>query len=1104
MELLDKRPLDIAKVTDEWELAELPFTGRKLELEALREVLEKAPTLGGKLVLISGEAGIGKTRLAHETIPLAESIGYLCLRAKCSKGMASYSPWIELIRKFSAEASAQCFFRACGANIDKIVRLVPQLSESIRSDQTETVTPTPVISNIGSSSSSLSAEDVLREESLFLDGLARFFFRAADETPLLIILDDLHLCDGASLNLLRRFAFSPEVRLGSLPIVFLGLYRDLEPELARNQALVSLISDLSGCANRSYERIQLARLDRNDISNVVDETLPMVKSDTSTDGLKDLVYLRTGGNPLFLLEVLRSLVEQKHIFMTPEGRWALGKADSKLLLPSTIRTLIKQRLSYVDVATADLLRIASAIGEKFGYSVLQNVVDLSLGATKKESPILLLLEKALKAGLISKSTPTDYLFSDESVMEVLYDGLEPNRKRSLHDAIARSLESRYISEGGNSVDENSTELAHHFLKAGNVVKAWEYYVRAAKRNSGLYAHREAYDCYAVALELLETSGDRELKNRLLSAEILNGMADESQFLPGYGRAFECWERAAELYESCGEKLKAASTWIKLSAAYHLILYEVEKSEIARQRAYVLASKDKTTAPSAERAHIILWSALADMWRGDREKVMEKFTIAVRMAEQTNAYDTLAMSYSYVIAINPVREIDMAIKSCDTGLQISHEHGLVWEASYNYFHRASVHNYTRGPSAKSLEIYLEGLNFTESRGNFTVSLFHKVEMVYGIYLPLGEWKKAREVAEEAMSSVRLFPPNSLFQLIATSAMGQVLLHEGDLEGAENCFEQVRRVTNGFGILQIDVALYIALTSLNIKKGDLQKAEAYLNEGYRLSKQRGLTVINGIPHVQILSLMIEFCIFKRESGGKEREADLEVEQYLDRVFGELSESSREINQEWTPAYAHRAEGLIFAWRRNHADAASSLQKSAAMFEKLRWPYELARTLVQLGSVEIRRGNVLSAMKVLDSALDEFSHLGARLDADQVTAMKRKIEKLPLFDENPRFVNEESDVVFQALVSEFIDDLLMKKIEPDKCGWRTLSELHKKLNLSRYVFYGRGVAKSGPVLNELLSSGLVERRTFEGQRGRGGEVTKIRVNLPKGNYRNRLERP
>jgi len=1068
---------------------ELPFVDRENECARVKLLLRNASDGQGRLVFVSGEAGIGKTRFAHEMASFAKGSGFQCLRAKCARGPGapSYALWIDLIRQFSEEVPTRRFFKACGANLEQIVRLVPELSESSGTRFPNSVAAPPLPQK--------TPEEVQLEEIRFFHALTQFFFRVAEESPLMLILDDLQWCDPASLGLLRFFFASNDFR--KLPILFLCLHRDLELEAGENPILSNLISDLQ--RERRIDSIHLQRLDSENVARLIERVL---SRKGASEELRDLVYSRTGGNPLFVEEVLRCLIEQGAIFgKDGEEKTRTTTSFSKIFVPETIKNIIKQRLHYLDEATVDLLRTASVIGEQFSYSVLQQIVSPLPGGDH----ILKSLEKALKTGLIlereSSLGESYYLFSDESVRDVLYDQVSLARRQHYHIMAARSLEAQYVGEGEDSIKEHAAEVAHHYLEGGDPNKAREYFNKAAKRASELYAHSIAFAHYKSALELLDNSEkESDEKQRLsLRAQLLESMGDECQFLPEYEKVFECWNKAAPLYESSGELRRAANVYVKISMAYHLVMYELDKSESALEKAVLLAKNDKDVS-SAELARLTAYSMISDIWKGDREKVKERTALARKLAKESGAYDVLAMTSSYGVATNLVGEIDESIESCNSGLKIALEHGFTLEVAFCHFHRAASYAYTHGPSRRSLELFLEGLDFTNRTNYFMANLFHKVELAYGVYLPLGEWAKAREMAEDALKSIRAFPPNSLFNLIASSAMGHVLLHEGDLDKAEEYLEHVKQVTRGFGILQLDVPLYIALARVNIGKRDFVKAEMHLREGYRLSKQRGLTVVNGIPHVQLLSLMIEFCLLKEGSVGGSTDND--DGQFLDTTLAELLNASKEIKEEWPLAYCLRSEGLIAGKRKQIERAVALLQDSISIFEKLGWPYEAAKTQQQLGALHLQSGDALSAMKIFDSAIETFFKLGAKPDLANASSLEKKARALrrqmKTLRWKPKLQSGQAKLVFENLAREFVDDYVSKKLDPEKCGWRSLSELSRTLKLSKHDFYGKG-----PILRELLESGGIETRKFSGERGRGGEVTKIRVDYHKPEVKTYVDR-
>jgi tetratricopeptide (TPR) repeat protein len=1062
----------------------LPFVGRKEEFNTLVRRIEETAIGNGGVYLVSGEAGIGKTRLAQELVRRAEALGFRCLFAKgAAPGESTlYSPWIEFIRQFSQQASAQLFFKVCGTNIDHVIRLVPELFESAHPEQTASLDKlkTPVSAPL-KYIDFRSPEEFQRREAQFFLALTQFFFKLAEYSPVLLIFDDVHWCDASTVRLIE---FLDSHKSAKTKILLLCLCRDIDlKEEEQNPEVARFIAH-----QKQLNSIELRRFTEDNVDEIISELFAHASKDAAFIGFRKFLFSRTGGNPLFIGEVLKSFVERGIISRNEKGEWSFPHTAAGFEIPSTIRNMIKQRLDRLDSFSLDTLRIASVIGEEF---TLETLVSL-LGPTSSGN-VIDALGKAMKMGLLVEvsehiSMEKYYRFSDEMVRDILYDELSPKRRQQYHLVVGELLEEKYEKSRANSTKEHARELANHYFKGENFLKAEEYFIKAAQNASELFAHLEARAYFIRALEILEKRiGKTDILSR---AVLIENIGNESQFIPDYESVFDYWKRAAYLYEQCGEMQKAAHLLGNLGLIYHLVTFDLKESKRAYEKGLSLARPDDV-ASTAELARLTSYDVLADIWSADTRRLKEKVAKAVKLASQSGAYDVLAMASCYTVAADPASDVELSIESCTKGLAIALEHNLIWEAAYCYFHRAISHTYVYGPSPKSLGLFLEGVNFTASRGYFMVNLFHQFSLVCDAYLPLGEWQKARETAENVLQSVRPFSENSLFRLGAEITLANVLLNEGsDLAKVEEYLSHIEKVTKGFGFLQLDVSLYASLARLNIEKKEMSKAQRYLAEGYRLSQKRGLVVVNALPHVRLLDLMIEFhCLSNDAAEGFDQSL---VEERL----AELGEVSKAIRAEWPNAYYARSHGLMAAKKKDYEESISSLEKSIQIFEKLQWPYEIARTQYFLGLIHLRRGNVLSSAKQLSTAHDIFSKLGAKGDLAKIASVRSRIEEqgIPLFDEHPKFLNKESELVFENLLTEFMQDFLFKKMDMEKCGWRSLSELFQILKISKHVLYGRKPGTIGPVLKELLSTDLVESKTFAGERGRGGEIMKIRISYGK----------
>jgi class 3 adenylate cyclase len=273
---------------------ELPFTDRTLETHTLRLLLDKTEaTKQGSLVLISGEPGIGKSRLANEIKGYAERKNLTWLSTACtrSEDAAPYSPWIQLLRAFANKAPTQVFYKICGSNISQIVRLIPELAES------SGVTPFHP-SSIRDPSQEADTEALERRQ--FFQALTQFFVKLSKESSGLILhIDDLQWADQATLQLLKFFISSA---VSNEPIIVLASYRELEAKSGENPSVAGFLRDMD--YERKGLRIDLKRFEESDVGKLLANLSG--QRDVSSE-FTGLIYSKTGGNPFFIGEVIKSL-----------------------------------------------------------------------------------------------------------------------------------------------------------------------------------------------------------------------------------------------------------------------------------------------------------------------------------------------------------------------------------------------------------------------------------------------------------------------------------------------------------------------------------------------------------------------------------------------------------------------------------------------------------------------------------------------------------------------------------------------------------------------------------------------------------------------------
>jgi DNA-binding CsgD family transcriptional regulator len=440
-----------------------PFglAGRTWELALAQEQLEVALGGAGRLLLIAGEAGIGKTTIASALARAAADRSALVLTGACYDLTETppYGPWLEIARGYPA--------------VSADLPIVPALPE--------------VLAQQGG------ATTAGGRDALFADVLA-FFAAVTARTPLVVILEDLHWCDPASLELLRRLAREAS----RLPLLLVATYRS--EELDRQQPLYTLLPLLVREAQAT--RLELRPLDDGGVRELISGRYTLAPADRE----RLLLHLqaRAEGNPFFLEELLRAL-EDERILRPPRQSdadltWVLADITT-LGLPMLLRQVLDRRLSRLTEDERGLLAVAATIGQEVSLE-LWAVVGLV-----DDETLLGVIERGVAARLLQMpDNGTVIRFSHALVREALYEGLLPPRRRVWHRRVAEALTALPASD--------PDAVAYHFRRAGDArAKAW--LVRAGERAQRSYAWLTAAERFEAALALPADDADPAEEARLL-------------------------------------------------------------------------------------------------------------------------------------------------------------------------------------------------------------------------------------------------------------------------------------------------------------------------------------------------------------------------------------------------------------------------------------------------------------------------------------------------------------------------------------------------------------------------------------------------------------
>jgi tetratricopeptide (TPR) repeat protein len=435
------------------------FIGRDRETARLIAGLDDAIAGRGRLFLISGEPGIGKTRLAEEIACDATERGMRVLWGRCweGRGAPAYWPWVQILRSLLVHPD-QTRFRPPVVT-QEIGQLIPELSsESSRTPRTDP------------------------DEARFLlfDGVATMLRESARSKPLFLIFDDLHDADQTSLEMLKFVARG----LSTEHLLVVGTFR--EAAIKQSRELTSIVGELM----REGHQLQLHGLSEEEVAGFLQYHAGLAANEKLVTALSQA----TAGNPLFLDGVVRMLLAEGRL-ARPE---TIGASD--LNVPDGARSVINGQINRLSEKAQSILAVASAAGNEFEVGLLQSVADIS------EKEVLDLLDETVAAGIIAPASGsrTRYRFAHGLIRAAIYDALSSAERILLHHKIGEQLEELYIS----SLDTHLAELAHHFVEAMpsfNADKAIEYSIRAGRAAYEVFAFEDAALHWRTALSFMRDS-----------------------------------------------------------------------------------------------------------------------------------------------------------------------------------------------------------------------------------------------------------------------------------------------------------------------------------------------------------------------------------------------------------------------------------------------------------------------------------------------------------------------------------------------------------------------------------------------------------------------
>lgn len=743
-----------------------PIIARQHEVSHLLSVLDEVTGGAGRLVMLAGEPGVGKTRLAQELTTVARARGFLLASGRCyePEGVVPYYPFLEALTAVY-QATLETIRTQVPERWPYLEWLLPNRPQVMRASE-------------------MGDQDVQQRLFWAVSG----YLRAVTETaPVALLLDDLHWADESSLKLLHHLA--RETR-GSR-VLLLCTYRDIE--LVRKHPLERVLRDMH--REGLVEEVMIRRLEQGGTAALSAALLG--EAEVSTE-FATLVHKYTDGNPFFTQEVMRALVDRGDVFFQ-DGSWD-RRAVEEIEIPRSIRSAIGERVSRLSHHAQEVLHDAAVLGQVFIFDDLQRM------GKRSEEKLEEALEEALAAMLVRVTDKDEYAFNHALTKQTLYSELSPRKRNRLHAAVGEAL--AQLPESARR--RRAAQIAWHFLQADSIAQAFPFALLAGDEAEIVFAHSEAEEHYRIALDLA-----RELGDRSREAEAREKFGMVLRMVSRYDEALAMLEQAADMCRTAGDIAGEARATHELGFAHYY--RGTPELGIVRIQAMTERLENLPSAVQPRRALADLHSALAfDLWPTAR------YT-EVRSATERAAELALEEDYMHSRALaETLRGMALAmIGPLAEARRVLEEAGALCVSSGNWWWMADgIGDIGRvyldeGEFGKGTE-YLE-------RSRVLIEALHDQSELAWVQSNLGEasylmgdWTDARTRYEGAVDTAR--------SADALMYLSYALLHLAELCAAEGSWEDARQhIDEGLAIGQECSAVPA------VRKGQRLLAERDLREG-----------------------------------------------------------------------------------------------------------------------------------------------------------------------------------------------------------------------------------------------------------------------------------
>jgi diguanylate cyclase (GGDEF)-like protein len=961
--------------------------GRESEITKIKEFISPIFSGNGGAVCISGEVGVGKTRLVHECVKRFQLWDIRILESSLAATTSSipYYPFRDIIRTVINKEGKGSIKEIAMAYQIELVKIIPEISGK---------------------SSDVEKNIFMLDKFRLFEGVRRFLALQVSKSPLFVCLDNIHWIDQGSLELLHYLIRA----LRKSPIFFFLIYRVEEIKDSFFQSVLQLMG-----REGLYEKINLETLETADIAQM----LSLIIDASPPFELIEYIFKKTRGNPFFIEELMKSL-ETSRALIWDEDKWKFDESK-KVAIPYSVEGVVDRKLVMLNKEAQGLLEYAAVIGREFDFAFLRDITKMN------EGHLFDLIDDILEVRLLKESGGERYCFSENIIREIIYNQISGAELRRYHQIVGERLLGIYKDR----IKEVVEELSHHFYISGDRKKAIKYSMIAADRAKDAYANQDAIRFYTWVIESLrhEAIIGRELEEIecLRKRAIVSNLVGEndnaamdlkeaikkSKQMSDKGREADCLIAFSKVYQDmaqCNKAAKKAGVALEIyreldnkkGVADSLnnigVVYEI-LGDYSKALEFYQGSLKTTKEIVDRRGEAASFYNIGVIYKnlGEYSKALEFLQESLMISEEIGDHKGKAASFNNIgIAYEILGDYSKALEFYQDSLKIEEMIGnRMGEAAC--FNNIGIIYYYFGEYTKALEFYQRSLKIREEIGERRgqATSFNNIGIIYNNF---GEYTKALEFYQRSLKireeiGDRKGEAASLNNIgIINNNLGEstkalefyqrsLKIREeiGDRRGEAASLNNIGIIYNNFGeytkALEFhqrsfkinkkiadcwgEVGSLLSLGDTYFEKGDFSVAGKYYNKAHLLARKIKSKLFLAYAFLSLTSLYLT----------KSNLAD--AEKRLNQTLSLADElGSKEIKTK-----ALCLSGRLYTKQKKWDRAKSSFKESISIGEELKRKFDIAQVYYYQGLMFMESGDKIKAKKTFTKAMEIFKKIDAK---------------------------------------------------------------------------------------------------------------------------------